>query len=136
MCVHYKILQYYPIYRFTLFHTIRLHCTYKYVRSLWIHSILSSTSVYFLSDCQTSLYIQICSFITKSFIPPHLFTLFQTIILHCTYKYVHSLRTPSLLSSTSFTLFQTIKLHCTYKYARSLQNHSILLSMYVYSLPE
>ena len=35
-----------------------------------------------------------------------------------------------------FTLFQTIRLHCIYKYVRLLRNSAILYSTSVYSLPD
>ena len=138
MCVHYEILQYHPPHLFTHFQTIRLHCTYKYNRSLRNPSILSSTSVYSLPDYQTSLNIQICSFITKSCnIIIHIYVLTSRLsdfIIHIN-MFVHyeiiQYYPPHL-----FTHFQTIKLHCTYKYDRSLRNPSILFSTSVYSLPD
>ena len=157
MFVHYNILQYYHSPLFALFQTIRIHCIYKYVRSLRNPSILSHTLVYSLPDYQTSLYIQMCSFITKSFniilyiclFFPYQTSLYIQICSSIT-KFFNIILFICLLSSSlsnftvhtnmfvhykilqyyplHFTLFQTIRLHCTYKYVRSLQNPSILSS--------
>ena len=154
-------------YAFKKYNSHRLHCTYKYIRSLRNPSILSSTSVYSLPDYQTSLYIQLCSFITKSFnIIIHIclltsrlsdFTVHTNMIVHyeILQYYLHICLLISRLSDFTvhtnmlvnyeiiyyypphlFIYFQTIRLHCTYKYDRSLQNPSILSSTSVYSLPD
>ena len=123
---------------FTLLLTIKLHCTYKYVRSLRNPSILSLIFVYSLPDQHTSLYTQIYSFIMKSFniiiyiclLSSRLsdFTIHTNMFVHYKILQYYPLHL--------FTLFQTIRLHCTYKYVHSLLNPSILFSIPVYSLPD
>ena len=94
MFIHYEILQYYPSHLFTIFHNIRLHCFYKYGRSLQTHSIVLYIILRYLSTLtQLSGFVACINVsILKMFLNPplnnsHTQFLFKTFGKLCIYTY-------------------------------------------------